>query len=159
MPLVRFSFSDGGTRAASKQLRADINREARRIAKDIAQSRCVPAARRYAPSLYRNRIRAGATNRGGKVYIGGSVTQKRTAGWLEFGGSIRPLAGPYLVFQIDGRWVRVPVVRRTRVPTGRYVGRAMRSRTLMVAATRETRERVGEMLRRRLAASGGRVTG
>lgn len=181
MPLVTWKFDDGGARRATAQLRRDVNREARRIAKEVAEKRAVPAARRYAPSLYRGRVRAGATNRAARVYIGGSVMQKRTAGWLEFGGAISAKATqarrvawtssrgktvytfdrsvtPYLVFAVDGRVVRVKTVRRRFVPTGRYVGRAMRSHTLKSACTVEVRDQVNQMLRARLHPVGVRVS-
>ena len=158
MPLVTWKFDDGGARQATAQLRRDVNREARRIAKEVAEKRAVPAARRYAPSLYRGRVRAGATNRAARVYIGGSVMQKRTAGWLEFGGAITAKTAPYLMFAVDGRVVRVKTVRRRFVPTGRYVGRAMRSHTLKSACTVEVRDQVNQMLRARLTPAGVRVS-
>lgn len=158
MPIVQWRFDDGGARRACQQLRRDVNREARRIAKHVAEERCVPVARRYAPTLYSGRVRAGATNRAAKVYIGGGVTQKRIAGWIEFGGTIRTLNEPHLVFMVGGRWVRVKASNRKRVPTGRYVGRAMRSHTMIRAATTEIRDEVNAMLRRRLTPHGVRVT-
>lgn len=154
---IRFQFDDQGARAATKALRRDINRDARQARRAIARELLEPHARAAAPSIYQRQVQGFATGQNAGVRIGGAGEKKRIAGYLEFGGTIRGKHGGFLVFQVDGRWVRTRVVHRARSRDGHYVGRVMTDRGLIIRTQDRMRDEVARVLDRHLARSGARV--
>ena len=156
---IRYRYLDYGARDATKELRKRIGKEARAASKAVAERKLVPPARRRAPSLYAGRVVAHATARGAGVKVNARRTSDLNgiAGWLEFGGTIRAKSDQLLTFKVGGRWVRVRVVRRTFVKTGRYVGKAMRDPAVVRGATEEVKVELSKVLDRILGGS-ARVT-
>lgn len=157
---IRYRFDDKAARAATKDLRRAIGKEARMAVKAVAERELVPPARRRSPSVYSARVRAVGTARGAGVRISiprGSELNG-IAGWLEFGGRIHAKREPYLTFQVGGKWVRVRYVQRAFVQHGRYVGSAMRDPGVVTPATAAVRVELARVLTKHLGPAGVEVT-
>lgn len=172
--LVRAQLrGDKELRRSLNHLQRDMNAAAKAALLAAAEKHAVPAAKRAAPSLYARNIVAFATTRGCGVTVkgaGGGMSAKalrRTAGYLEHGGTIRAKHQGldalrrgeswdkgdtgYLVFKVNGQWVRVRSVSRPIRKRGRYILPALMSdrirRRVMRQLNRELTPKIDRIVR------------
>ena len=146
---------DKQMREALRDMRKEMGKIAKAELLDAIETHAVPAAKAASPSIYASHIHAFATTRGGGITVRGSKSLKRTAGYLEHGGTIRGKHGGYLVFQIHGEWKRVRYVHREVVKEGRYILPTISSDRVRSRVLRQLNNNLTPRLRSFAAQAGG----
>ncbi len=146
---------DKELRRSLQGLQREMNAAAKAGLLAAAEKHAVPAAKDAAPSLYSRQIVAFATTRGCGVTVKGTRTLRRTAGYLEHGGTIRAKGDGLLTFQVGGQWVRVKMVSRPIRKRGRYILPALMSDRIRRRVMRQLDRKLTPKITRIVRQGGG----